>query len=73
MAERVRAPHVVATDDTIMPMQSKEKLANTRMWVYVGDEAQSYNVFDFTMDRGRDGPKRGWRALRWHRSSALRD
>jgi hypothetical protein len=28
------------------------------MWVYVGDEAQPYNVFDFTMDRGRDGPKR---------------
>src|SRR3984957_15795395 len=33
MAERVRASHVVATDDTIMPMQSKEKVANTRMWV----------------------------------------
>jgi transposase len=27
------------------------------MWVYVGDEAQPYNVFDFTMDRIRDGPK----------------
>jgi len=58
MANRVRASHVVATDDTIMPMQSKDKTANARMWVYVGDEAQPYNVFDFTMDRGRDGPKR---------------
>ena len=58
MAGRVRASHVVATDDTIMPMQSKDKVANARMWVYVGDEAQPYNVFDFTMDRGRDGPKR---------------
>jgi transposase len=58
MADRVRASHVVATDDTIMPMQSKDKVANTRMWVYVGDEEQPYNVFDFTMDRGRDGPKR---------------
>jgi transposase len=58
MADRVRASHVVATDDTIMPMQSKGKVANARMWVYVGDEAQPYNVFDFTMDRGRDGPKR---------------
>ena len=58
MAGRVRASHVVATDDTIMPMQSKEKVANARMWVYVGDEAHPYNVFDFTMDRGRDGPKR---------------
>lgn len=58
MAGRVRASHVVATDDTIMPMQSKDRVANARMWVYVGDEAQPYNVFDFTMDRGRDGPKR---------------
>ncbi|WP_165420223.1 IS66 family transposase [Edaphobacter modestus] len=58
MADRVRASHVVATDDTIMPMQSKDNVANARMWVYVGDEAQPYNVFDFTMDRGRDGPKR---------------
>jgi transposase len=58
MADRVRASHVVATDDTIMPMQSRDKVANTRMWVYVGDEEQPYNVFDFTMDRGRDGPRR---------------
>jgi transposase len=57
MAERVRASHVVATDDTIMPMQSKGKAANARMWVYVGDDACPYNIFDFTLHRGRDGPK----------------
>jgi transposase len=57
MAERVRASHVVATDDTIMPMQSKGKTANARMWVYVGDDDYPYNVFDFTLNRGRDGPK----------------
>ncbi len=28
MADRVRCSHVVATDDTIMPMQSKDKVAN---------------------------------------------
>ena len=38
MAERVRASHVVATDDTIMPMLSKGKTTNARMWVYVGDD-----------------------------------
>ena len=27
------------------------------MWVYVGDEAGPYNIFDFTLNRGRDGPK----------------
>jgi len=57
MAERVRASHVVATDDTIMTMLSKGKTANARMWVYVGDDGYPYNVFDFTLNRGRDGPK----------------
>jgi transposase len=57
MANEVRESHVVATDDTVMPMLSKEKCANARMWVYVGDEAHPYNVFDFTLSRGRDGPK----------------
>jgi transposase len=57
MADRVRASHVVATDDTIMPMLSAGKTANARMWVYVGDDAHPYNVFHFTLDRGRDGPK----------------
>ena len=57
MAVRVRNSHVVSTDDTIMPMQSIGKTANARMWVYLGDDAHPYNVFDFTLDRGRDGPK----------------
>lgn len=57
MAREVRASHVVATDDTIMPMLSREKCANARMWVYGGDDAHPYNVFDFTLNRGRDGPK----------------
>jgi RHS repeat-associated protein len=46
MWDQVRASHVVATDDTIMPMLSKEKCAKARMWVYVGDAAHPYNVFD---------------------------
>jgi transposase len=57
MAERVRASHVVSTDDTIMPMLSKGKTTNARMWIYVGDDGYPYNVFDFTLNRGRDGPK----------------
>jgi transposase len=57
MAERVRASHVIATDDTIMPMLSQGKAAKARMWVYVGDKEHPYNVFDFTLNRGRDGPK----------------
>ncbi|MCL2660998.1 MAG: IS66 family transposase, partial [Acidobacteriaceae bacterium] len=57
MAGRVRTSHVVATDDTIMPMLDKDKTANARMWVYIGDDANPYNVFDFTLNRERDGPK----------------
>ena len=41
MADEVRASHVVATDDTIMPMLSKGKTANARMWVYVGRRCAS--------------------------------
>ena len=57
MAERVRQSHVVATDDTIMPMLSVGKTKSARMWVYVGDQGHPYKVFDFTLNRGRDGPK----------------
>ena len=58
MADGVRSSHVVATDDTILPLLQKGKTAKARMWVYVGDAAHPYNVFDFTLDRSRDGPLR---------------
>jgi len=57
MAERVRQSHVVATDDTILPMLSVGKTLAARMWVYVGDAAHPDNVFAFTLNRGRDGPR----------------
>src|ERR1700676_5540061 len=57
MAERVRQSHVVATDDTIFPMLGPGQTQSTRMWVYVGDETNPYNVFDFTLNRSREGPK----------------
>jgi transposase len=57
MAERVRQSHVVATDDTVFPMLGSGQTQSARMWVYVGDEANPYNVFDFTLNRGREGPK----------------
>ena len=57
MAGQVRASHVVATDDTVLPMLSVGKTQAARMWVYVGDAEHPYNVFDFTLNRGRDGPQ----------------
>jgi hypothetical protein len=57
MAEQVRASHLVATDDTVLPILSVGKTQAARMWVYVGDPEHPYNVFDFTLNRGRDGPQ----------------
>ena len=57
MAAQVRKSHVVATDETTMPMLHPGQTHAARMWVYVGDAAHPYNVFDFTLSRGRDGPK----------------
>jgi transposase len=58
MAQRVRQSHVVGTDDTPMPMlePGRGKTRQARMWVYLGDESQPYNVFHFTESRKRDGP-----------------
>ncbi len=57
MASEVRESHVVATDETTMPMLNPGQTHPARMWVYVGDQDHPYNVFDFTLSRGRDGPK----------------
>ena len=58
MATEVRKSHVVATDETTMPMLRPGQTHPARMWVYVGDPSHPYNVFDFTLNRGRDGPAR---------------
>ena len=56
MCERVRESHVVATDDTILPMQAPDKNLASRIWIYRGDQAHPYNAFDFTLSRSRNGP-----------------
>ena len=33
------------------------RLSTARFWVYLGDAAHPYNVFDFTVHRRRDGPQ----------------
>ena len=56
MAERVLQSHVLATDDTVLPLLAPGKAKPARMWIHQGDESQPYNVFDFTESRKRDGP-----------------
>jgi transposase len=58
MVKRVLQSHVIGTDDTVMPMLAPEKTRQARMWVYLGDAANPYHVFDFTLSRSRDGPAR---------------
>ncbi len=58
MVQRVRQSHVLATDDTVMPLLQPGRTRQARMWIYQGDDSQPYNVFDFTVRRSRDGPNR---------------
>jgi transposase len=57
MKERVLESHVIATDDTVMPMLAPQKTRQARLWVYLGDNQHPCNVFDFTLSRARDGPE----------------
>lgn len=58
MVGRVLGSHVIHTDDTVLPMLAPDKTRQARVWVYTGDPTGPYNVFDFTLSRGRDGPAR---------------
>ena len=57
---RVLQSRALHTDDTPVNMQElvTHQLRTARLWVYVGDAAHPYNVFDFTTSRQRDGPQR---------------
>jgi transposase len=56
VALQSRALH---TDDTTVKMQElvTHLLSTARLWVYLGDAAHPYNVFDFTVNHKRDGPQ----------------
>ena len=56
MIARLLESHLIATDDTHMPMQAKEKAARAYMWVYIGDDEHPYNIYDFSTSRNREGP-----------------
>ncbi len=47
------------TDDTIVKMQElvTHRWSTARLWVYRGDAEHPYHVFDFTLNRKRDGPE----------------
>ncbi len=59
MVNVVMQSRALHTDDTTVKMQEllTHHLSTARLWVYLGDAAHRYNVFDFTLNRKRDGPQ----------------
>jgi transposase len=60
MVSVVLQSRVIHTDDTPVKLQElvTHLLSTARLWVYLGDAAHPYSVFDFTVNRKRDGPQR---------------
>jgi len=58
MAKKVKSSKVIHTDDTPVDVLEPKsgKTRQGRFWVYVGDDAHPYVVFDYTPSRNRDGP-----------------
>jgi transposase len=59
LVEAVLRSRALHTDDTTVKLQDvvTHQLSTARFWVYLGDAAHPYNVFDFTRTRQRDGPQ----------------
>ena len=60
MMNRARAGPVIQADETSIRLQSSEKKGKTEqawVWVYLGDDAAPYTVYDFQKSRGREGPE----------------
>jgi transposase len=59
MVRAVLQSRSLHTDDTTVKMQEPgtHLLSTARLWAYLGDAGHPYNVFDFTVNRKRDGPE----------------
>jgi hypothetical protein len=60
MCDRVRQSKVIHTDDTpvtTLDRADPDGRKTGRVWVYLGDHAHPYTVYDMTASRSRDGPK----------------
>jgi len=59
MVERVLQSLWLHTDDTLVKNLGHDPgtTDKARFWIYYGDRNHPYNVFDFTVNRTRDGPK----------------
>jgi transposase len=60
MVRRTLSSLVVHTDDTTLPVldPDREHTRTARIWVYLGDWTNPFNVFDYTPDRKGEGPQK---------------
>jgi len=59
MGRRVKQGEVIHTDDTRVPVQDetvKGKCKSGRIWCFLGDESNPYDIYHYTPDRTRAGP-----------------
>jgi len=58
MKQRVLKSKIIHTDDTPVGVQDEggNKTKTGRLWIYMGDNDNPYNVYDYTQSRSREGP-----------------
>jgi transposase len=52
---------IIWTDDTpvkVLVRRLQKNVKTGRIWVYIGDETQPFNVFHYTAGRAREGPRK---------------
>ena len=58
MCVRVLRSHVIHTDDTGIKMLAKGQCRNAKFWAYIGDTANRYAVYEFSLTREGKEPSR---------------
>jgi transposase len=58
MCQRVLRSHVIHTDDTGIKMLSEGQCQSCKFWTYVGDRANPFTVYEFSLTREGKEPSR---------------
>jgi transposase len=58
MSRQVRLSRVIHTDDTSIKMLAEGQCQSCKFWTYVGDEANPYAVYEFSLTREGKNPSR---------------
>jgi transposase len=58
MCDRVRRSRVIHSDDTSIKMLAEGQCQNCKFWTYVGDRANPYAVYEFSLTREGENPSR---------------